>query len=1013
MSSQNTQDFNNLVDVYLDAVFRPKLTPFTLAQEGWHFDVADASAQPAFTGVVYNEMKGVYSSPDARLHYAQQAALFPDTEYAHNSGGDPVAIPSLTWDAFQAFHKTAYHPSNAKVFFCGDDPESERLTKLHAVFQGFQPAEALPPPAPQRRLPQPTATFGEYPAEEGAAHSDGLVSLAWVLDSGRRGADSPDRPRGAPLPLDSDTGHAVTSLYDSLRLQLLSELLLGERTSVLYKALQDSGLGTAVTGGGFDPSLAQGTFTVGLQGVSSDTLAASGLPTPPLDMPLHRLTRAGQTAEASADAQAAVAALQHVVRSTLSGVVQEGLEPERVAAALNTLEFRIREFASTGGSYAKGMALFLGVFGEWNAGQDPMPALQWESALARLKAACSDPQQVAAGFPELTVLVQQLLLDNTHCSAVHLAPSTSLPAAELAAESQAAAAALESLGHGAREAAAERQKALQERQRTPDSPEDIARIPVLGLQDLDPTAPHLPQEVSGLHGGSGASSLLRHDQATAGIAHTEVWCDLRQAPGHLLPLVPLLTSLMTGGGLSPTALTGAASELQLANRIGTSTGGISVRTDVGSIPGDSSGAVVAALHLRGKALAAQCGTMRDLLVDVGLHSTLDNPDVILHLLRESIAEKTSSVPQAGHSFASRFLHAPNSHEAALAEVWGGVTSLAWQRAVLAALTGKPQARTAPIVRTAVPGLGSDVPCIQLAPEAPCVPCPYIDAPNPHAAMQQLVGDLAALRTHAMTSGDVTGVVTADTATMAPATDCVLGVVGHLPPAGEADAHAATLASSSPEHLWGMKAASPLSARLLSVPTGVNYAVQTLRVQDIPQFAGPGKTLPGWVDVVASWLGKTYLWNNVRVQGGAYGAFLTPSAVSRQLSFASYRDPHLEATLGTYAGTSEWLLTHLPQGQEVTNAIVSTIGSIDAPMTPAARGRLAASRYVRQYTAADVQLRREEVLGTSTEHFQQFAEGIRAAATQAQVAAVTSPQMAQHERGAIASRGYAVSILAAT
>lgn len=127
VASQNLSDFYNLVDVYMDAVFHPRLVPQVLQQEGWHHELAPDASRVHYKGVVFNEMKGVYSSPDSLNHQLLQASLFPDTLYSHSSGGDPAAIPQLTFDQFVGFHKKHYHPSNALLFFYGDDDETKRL----------------------------------------------------------------------------------------------------------------------------------------------------------------------------------------------------------------------------------------------------------------------------------------------------------------------------------------------------------------------------------------------------------------------------------------------------------------------------------------------------------------------------------------------------------------------------------------------------------------------------------------------------------------------------------------------------------------------------------------------------------------------------------------------------------------------------------------------------------------------------------------------------------------------
>ena len=110
VASRNAKDFQNLMDVYLDAVFYPLIyeNPYTLRQEGWHYNIEEPTDALSYNGVVYNEMKGVFSSADALLDYEAMKALFPDTPYSFESGGHPDAIPELTQEAFEHFHTTYY-----------------------------------------------------------------------------------------------------------------------------------------------------------------------------------------------------------------------------------------------------------------------------------------------------------------------------------------------------------------------------------------------------------------------------------------------------------------------------------------------------------------------------------------------------------------------------------------------------------------------------------------------------------------------------------------------------------------------------------------------------------------------------------------------------------------------------------------------------------------------------------------------------------------------------------------
>ena len=141
VASQNLRDFYNLIDVYLDAVFYPRLNSFIFQQEGWHFELENPAQALTYKGVVFNEMKGAYSSPDNVLAEYSLQSLFPDNPYGFDSGGDPKEIPKLTFEEFRAFHKRYYHPSNARIYFYGDDDPNERLRITNEYLKDFDAIE--------------------------------------------------------------------------------------------------------------------------------------------------------------------------------------------------------------------------------------------------------------------------------------------------------------------------------------------------------------------------------------------------------------------------------------------------------------------------------------------------------------------------------------------------------------------------------------------------------------------------------------------------------------------------------------------------------------------------------------------------------------------------------------------------------------------------------------------------------------------------------------------------------
>merc|ERR1719247_2137392 len=290
--------------------------PTALAQEGWHYELEDADAPLTFKGVVFNEMKGVYSSPDSLMYRASQQLTFPDNTYAVDSGGDPMAIPTLTFEQFKSFHDAYYHPANSRIFFYGDDDLEYRLELLDEYLKDFDAADASPATsevATQKLLPTPRRVVQKYPVTEGETEPTHMVMLNWLLHE---------------QPLSSE---------DEIALSVLDHLLMGTPTSTLYKPMIESGLGAAIMGGGLSDELKQATFSIGLKGVKKDD----------------------------------VAKVEALATQTLAAVAAAGFDADAIDASLNTVEFGLREF-NTGG-FPKGLSVMLAVIPRWLYGRDGTP----------------------------------------------------------------------------------------------------------------------------------------------------------------------------------------------------------------------------------------------------------------------------------------------------------------------------------------------------------------------------------------------------------------------------------------------------------------------------------------------------------------------------------------------------------------------------------------------------------------------------------------------------------------
>ena len=187
VSSRNEKDFHNLMDVYLDAVFYPRIyeKPEILMQEGWHYELNKPEDPITYRGVVYNEMKGAFSSPEQVLMRKIQESLFPDTPYGVESGGDPEVIPTLTQEQFVAFHRKYYHPSNCYIYLYGDMDLDDRLKFIdHEYLRHYERAEIASEIPLQKPFAQPREVVVEYPIAANEKESDKtFLSLNFCVGS--------------------------------------------------------------------------------------------------------------------------------------------------------------------------------------------------------------------------------------------------------------------------------------------------------------------------------------------------------------------------------------------------------------------------------------------------------------------------------------------------------------------------------------------------------------------------------------------------------------------------------------------------------------------------------------------------------------------------------------------------------------------------------------------------------------------------------------------------------------
>jgi Zn-dependent M16 (insulinase) family peptidase len=363
-SSRNAKDYLNLLEVYLDATFFPRLSEDSFKQEGIRFefeDPADPTSGLRYKGVVFNEMKGALASPQAAVQRLVGRALFPQLTYEHISGGDPEHIPDLTWDHLRKFHAVHYHPSNAYFYTYGDKPLEETLAMIEEnVLKHFERIQVDTSIPDVKRFTKPIREVEPYPAAAGEDNTRKAQALvAWVT-----------------VP----TGDS----FSLLAMKVLAEVLLGNAGSPLRKALIDSKLGTAMAdGSGLQDDYRETVFGAGLKDIAPE------------------------------DAEK----VEKVVLDTLYRIVDEGVDQAQVDAAIHHLEFEKRERSNAGFPYA--LKVLFTTLAPYYYGGDPYDALNFDADLARL-----ERDRTESRFFE--GLIQTELLDNQHRGLLTVIPDTEL-----------------------------------------------------------------------------------------------------------------------------------------------------------------------------------------------------------------------------------------------------------------------------------------------------------------------------------------------------------------------------------------------------------------------------------------------------------------------------------------------------------------------------------------------------------------------------------------------------------
>ncbi|HUU80455.1 MAG TPA: insulinase family protein [Acidobacteriota bacterium] len=830
VASQNIQDFYNLIDVYLDAVFYPRLSPFIFQQEAWHFELTNPDTPPSYKGVVFNEMKGAYSSPDNVLAQYSLQSVFPDNPYGFDSGGDPKEIPNLTFEQFRNFHRKYYHPSNARIYFYGDDDPHERLRLLDSYLHEFSPLEIdssipLQPPFDRPKLTIHSFMVGE----DEHKNAKGMVTVNWLLAE-------------------------TTDVFTNFSFRILEYVLLGMPASPLRKALIDSGLGEDLAGEGLGNELRQTYFSTGLKGVEMKN----------------------------------VERIEPLIIETLNSLARKGIDPLTVEAALNTIEFRLRE--NNTGRFPRGLGLMLRCLTTWLYEGDPLALLAFESFLEKIR---SKVKQKNSFFEEM---IDHFFLGNPHRTTLILKPDPHLREKEEEAEKSRLDKVSSVMTPGQLKEILKNTLELKRLQETPDPPETLATIPVLRLKDLDKYNKPIPLEQLNRKG----TRIALHNIFTNGIAYLDLGLNLHYLPDGHLSYVPLFGRALVEMG------TERKDFVTLTQWISRKTGGISRQLFTSTVKNTTRSA--AWLFLRGKAMVSQVGELTGILREVLLTVRLDNQERFRQMVLEEKARVEQLMIPQGHQVVNLRLRSHFGEADWATEKMAGLSYLFFLSELARAVDEKWE--------------------------------------EVLAVLQEMQRTLVNRNTIVLN-------ITLDD-----------GRWPHL------EHHIDELSEALPEGPVAEVDWSPISPALfegMTIASQVNYVGKGANLFDL------GYQFHGSALVISRYLRNTWLWDRIRVQGGAYGAFCLFDRFSGVLTFVSYRDPNLTKTLETFDLTAAFLRDTVLRQEELDKNIIGAIGDLDSHMLPDTKGYTSLLRYLSGDTEEGRQQLRDEILTTKKANFRAFGE----------------------------------------
>lgn len=832
VASCNDKDFSNLVRVYVDAVFNPaiyKKKEFFL-QEGWRYELENKEDDITLNGVVYSEMKGVYSSPESLVDYKVQETLFPDMTYGFSSGGDPDVIPELSYEDYLNFHEKHYHPTNSYITLYGNMDIEEYLEffdKEYLSYYDYAPVDSAV--RPQKPLGECVKkTFAYAASENETPEKNSFITKAFVAGN-------------------------QDDIFKIASVSLLDTVLFSAPGAPVKQALIDAELCEDVSSY-FEYEILQPFFSINAKNANAK------------------------------DAEK----FEKILTEALEKQVKEGIKEDSLRAAISSSEFRYRE--ADFGRYPKGIFYLMDMYNTWlYDDKNVFSYIDQSWIYTKLY------EKIGTGYFEN--LIKEVFLDSKHCALITAVPDSTVNEKKEEALKKKLADLKASMTDEELDALVEQTRNLKIFQETPDSKEAIAAIPKLSLSDIGKKA----REIKMQTGKLAELPYVHADYDTNGIAYFQLYFDITDFPEKDIPYIGLLSRFI--GRMDA----GEYGYLDLSNEINIMTGGIGCGNST-TVKYASGGDYIFHFSVSGKTLYKNMKRACELTKLLITETKLDDRKRLKELVLETKARFQSYMNYNSDDVATRRAAAYLYPDAYLTDVANGVSFYGFI-------------------------------------------CELAD--NFTERADELIENLKRIYKEIIVRNRLTVMLNADAE-------------------GEKlfKAEFGKLTEELPE---GKKCGKAPKFDLKVKREGLYTAGQVQYAVKAVDFGAKGLSVNGSVYVLRNIINMDYLYNSVRVKGGAYGVGVRIGRDTKSLSYFSYRDPNLKETLDVYDKTADFIRGLDLDKEALDNYIISTTGGMDSPLTPSMLGTRAFNAYFSGVTVEDLQRERDEVLNTKPDDLKKLAE----------------------------------------